>query len=804
LRYLELKNYRKFRSVRVEFPDGVVGIVGQNGSGKSSLVEAIAWALYGNESSIVRTTKEGIRSSSAGPNDECMVELEFDLGPDHYRVLRSIKGKNCISDATLTVNGALSAQTDRGVTQLIVDRLGMDYKSFFISVFARQKELNALSTLRPADRKKTILRMLEIDVLDDIVVDIDRDAKGKRTELSNLNLMLFEANGQKKREKIEAELSSLSGEVLQLESSLQVQLRLLEALDKRTNLVKMEWDQAEAKFREYSAHQQRAAEIRAGIGRNIQAIERLTKDIIILKDKGKKAGELENANRQYVESMVFKDSMESSRSRFIELEHQRSRRSRSEMETVGLQEKITKAKMDLAELREPTKHLASVEDNLKRAEENVADLNRKADWLRGEEQRVEKEIRSREKKKADIQTIGPNSKCPTCERTLAEHYTKLLELMESEITEMRSELTGISSQHKATAEDLQKSQKVRSNIGSRLQKLRKDVIDETRLTSSIKGLEDQIEKSRSDMAEAESTIIKIGDVDFDAATYERLKRQLIDLKGQSDQYNQLTIEAMRLPDVESQKAALEGQVSSEQEELGMINEKMALSGHSEESLDKARRSYLEVRDRKEAKAKETYSLQNDIDRKRAEMARREDQLSQLAEVESKVGMVQKESETLAVLGEVMREFRSNVISRIVPTLSQICSGLFEELTDAKYNGMELDENYDISIYDKGQKYPLDRFSGGEVDLANLCLRLAISRIIAERSGSSINFLVLDEIFGSQDMIRKRNIMETFTGLSKQFGQIILITHLEDIKDLMGNVINVKELPNGSSEVSVIN
>ena len=212
---------------------------------------------------------------------------------------------------------------------------------------------------------------------------------------------------------------------------------------------------------------------------------------------------------------------------------------------------------------------------------------------------------------------------------------------------------------------------------------------------------------------------------------------------------------------------------------------------------------MEVRDRREAKAKETYALQSGIDRKKAEIDGKDEQLKQLAEVESRVAAVQSESETLAVLGEVMRVFRSNVISRIVPMLSEISSGLFEELTEAKYNGMELDDEYNINIYDKGQKYPLDRFSGGEADLANLCLRLAISRVIAERSGSSINFLVLDEIFGSQDTIRKRNIMQTFSNLSKQFGQIILITHIEDVKDLMGYVIGVKELADGSSQVSVI-
>jgi exonuclease SbcC len=376
-------------------------------------------------------------------------------------------------------------------------------------------------------------------------------------------------------------------------------------------------------------------------------------------------------------------------------------------------------------------------------------------------------------------------------------------MMLREVGEMRSQLTTFSSDLKAAEEELEKNRKVRANIDSRLHKLRKDVIDETRLASSIKGLEDQICRNRAETADADSTMVHIGQVDFDAAAYERLKKELIELKKVSDLYNQLVIEARRLPEVASQKVTLEKLLETEKDELRSAEERMTLSGHTDELLAKAKAAYVEVRDRRDQKAKETYALQNDIERKKAEISGKDEQLTQLAELESRVGSVQKDSETLAVLGVVMREFRSNVISRIVPTLSEISSGLFEELTEAKYNGMELDEDYNIFVYDQGQKYPLDRFSGGEADLANLCLRLAISRVIAERSGASINFLVLDEIFGSQDMIRKRNIMQTFTGLSKQFGQIILITHIEEVKDLMGNVIGVKELADGSSDVSVI-
>jgi exonuclease SbcC len=98
---------------------------------------------------------------------------------------------------------------------------------------------------------------------------------------------------------------------------------------------------------------------------------------------------------------------------------------------------------------------------------------------------------------------------------------------------------------------------------------------------------------------------------------------------------------------------------------------------------------------------------------------------------------------------------------------------------------------------------LDRFSGGETDLANLCLRLAISQVIAERSGDiDFQFIILDEIFGSQDQERKRNILDALSTLTRRFRQIFLITHVDEIKDAMEHVIVVKENEDGTSSASL--
>lgn len=159
-----------------------------------------------------------------------------------------------------------------------------------------------------------------------------------------------------------------------------------------------------------------------------------------------------------------------------------------------------------------------------------------------------------------------------------------------------------------------------------------------------------------------------------------------------------------------------------------------------------------------------------------------------------------EQEMLNRLSQVMRGFKESIISRIVPTLSETSSDLLSQLTEGKYGGMRLDDNYQMWLYDQGEEHRLERFSGGEVDLANLCLRLAISRMITERSGSQINLLVLDEIFGSQDQTRKRSILETLGQLQRQFRQILLITHIDDVKDSVGAVLRVQEREDGSSTV----
>jgi exonuclease SbcC len=161
---------------------------------------------------------------------------------------------------------------------------------------------------------------------------------------------------------------------------------------------------------------------------------------------------------------------------------------------------------------------------------------------------------------------------------------------------------------------------------------------------------------------------------------------------------------------------------------------------------------------------------------------------------------EEEQRYLERLDLLFSDFRISLIGRIRPTLSRYAKTLFLDLCDNRYEDFELDEDYEIFIQDQGEKFPLSRFSGGETDLANLCLRIAISLLISESSQVEFSFIILDEIFGSQDLLRKESILTALARLKKRFRQMFLITHIDDIKDSVENLVYVTENEDGSSDL----
>ena len=134
------------------------------------------------------------------------------------------------------------------------------------------------------------------------------------------------------------------------------------------------------------------------------------------------------------------------------------------------------------------------------------------------------------------------------------------------------------------------------------------------------------------------------------------------------------------------------------------------------------------------------------------------------------------------------ELRNELNFQLRPEISEIASELLKTITDARYTELELDDKYRIQVLEDGVPKPV--ISGGEEDVANLVLRLAISQMIADRAGQSFSLLILDEVFGSLDDVRRANVVSLLRGLEDRFDQVIVITHIDAVRDGLDRVIQV--------------
>src|SRR3954469_18083134 len=167
---VRLTNFRQHADTAIEFETGLTGIVGANGTGKSTILEAIAWALYG--SSAARGARESIRSLRAPPKAQVRVELDFELGGHRYRVIRGLTNAELYLDRA----SAPIANSTTGVTDVLRRRLGMTRDEFFNTYFTGQKELSVMAAMGPTERAQFLSRLLGYERLR-VAQEIARDRR---------------------------------------------------------------------------------------------------------------------------------------------------------------------------------------------------------------------------------------------------------------------------------------------------------------------------------------------------------------------------------------------------------------------------------------------------------------------------------------------------------------------------------------------------------------------------------------------------------------------------------------------------
>jgi exonuclease SbcC len=802
--YLELKNYRKFRDLKLQLPDGVIGILGLNGAGKTTIIEAIAWALFGNVEEVVRTSRESIRRRGAGHSDNVSVSLEFDIDEVEYRLEREMGGRSLSMKALLRSRGEIVAEGDRAVKSKILDLIGMDHKSFFTSVYARQKELNELQNFTPSERKKVVLRMLRIDGIDSVIQTVREDRRDAGERVKGVQTLLFDPDGHDRETLIRARLEDLARRLQSADAELKQAAETEGRLARKVDEAKRSRDGLRKEVDEYNSV---SAELRAkksALAEQRAMAQGLTRKITDTETLLSRLPELEDTERRWQEATKTKETIESNKSKHDKREHLRRdiaaiqkdlevvRKDLTMLEPVKSEEmdaqsKIESAKADKTESEKEKEHLSG----------RIAELT-----ARVSERRVA--VEKDRKRLADIESAGEEGTCPTCERTLEDAYdliiAKLKETVkgteasigkdEKDLKELRSLMTALDGKAKALDKRTRHQE-------DRLSKAKTAIAAINARGAELRRLEERLKSRQLEMDE-------LGDVRYSPEEHDSVKATMEKLRKDHDEFVKLKDRKVQLAatreELETLRAAL---TKNQAEERGLEDRVRALEPKRkayDDSINDFDKSYDDLSAAKDISNK----LKMEVERAKAESESAVKEQAAIREQKDMVKAEQARIDELGTLEETLVNFKDHLIGKIAPTLGEMTSEVLGLMTEGKYDRIELDDDYQISVDDEGALHPLDRFSGGEADLANLSLRLAISRIIADRASTSqMNFLILDEVFGSLDPSRKRSVVAALSGLSSQFRQVILITHVEEIKDLMSTVIRVDELPDGTSSAKMI-
>lgn len=801
--YLELRNYRRFKDVRVQFPDGVVGIIGSNGAGKTTLIEGIAWALFGNTDEVVRTSRESIRRAGASASDSCAAVLEFELSGSGYRIEREMGGKNLSMKASLRTGDTVLAEGDKPVKKAVEKLIGMDHKSFFTSVFARQKELNALQNVAPGERKKAVLRMLRIDGIDGVIDRVRADRRDVEAKIKGAEGTLLDESGRDRETIIKAQLPEFRRVLDEAETLLKVArekeasaTKDFEEVRKQRDVLRKDSDAHDASAKDLHANRSVVAKLE-------QDSQRLEKKAADLKAKLSRLPELETAEQAWSQATSAVEKLEEERARFERARHiqddLKENKAASEALAKELQGMDNAVSGDDIEEQKKALDVSRLE-----SERTRADISRRIGELKANtRERLEAEARDRGRLD-EILKLGKEGKCPTCERRLDEAYDLLAAKLRKDIEDAKAQAAAAGAETQGLQGQLKALDKRDEAIRKKARSIEQEALRRGKAEEAVKRLKGQLDQLKAKMAAKLEELSALGELTFSDKEYNRAK-------GERDRLRPLHEDFLRMKETGEELSRTEADRRDARERAAKLElEAEALSrliselGPKKAEYEKVLKAVDEKTEIMSRAKDEAHSRAKKRDEAKAALQYAEKDLATIERVKKGIEQDRARRKELAALEDVMVSFKDDLIGRVRPTLGELTSHVLRLTTGDRYSRVEIGEDYEMQVDDEGTLHPVRRFSGGEADLANLALRLAISRIIAERTGANpINFLILDEIFGSLDPDRKRSVMMALSGLSAQFRQIFLITHIEDIKDLMGYVMRVEQTEDGTSNVALV-
>lgn len=792
LQALQLENYRRFEFAQTDFPDGLVGIIGNNGAGKSSLMEAIAWALYGNEAA--RTGKDEIKRITAFPNAVCRVILDFQIAGDNFRVVRQLKGVTNAQDASVIVNNQIVARGVTATQDFIEKTLGMDYRAFITSFYAPQKELNMLSDLQPFRRKEFLVRMLGIENIDNALKNLRTDKKEVEIKTDSAQIHL------KDIDKLSSEKKEKEKKVKEFDKEITIRKRELEEVSKSYKKAEEEvkdWKKKSEEYNNLTKQQSIKSTERKGLILQLEQNEKKKEELLTL------ASEIKTLKPKVDLYALVKDKLKDLDEMKIKAEQKRFNEEQVknlEGSIESDEKRLKEIKIKLVEGGEIHSRLSRLKEDLAQIEKDLEEERKVFVHLQTDYKTLTAEKDKLKKQLAGIEELGPDSVCDRCLRPMGKDYERIREHLLSELKEIEEKEKELKEKKDESESRGKKIKEKKAEMEEEKEKLQKIYEEFLRIAGEEENIKKSVEEKNKNLSALKDEIERIGKVEYNFAEHERFKKDFEKLEKIKERYTQIEQETKRLLELEKEIGDLKKRVEILGKEEKELNKKIDDLSFSEEEFKNKEKIMEEQKSKLHQWELDLKDVLHKKEMEQKEIERLEKEIEESERIKKEIKNLSEKRLYLEKLDLIFSDFRVSLIDRIKPTLSHYAKELFIELTDGKYQDLELDEDYEIHIYDQGERFSIERFSGGEKDLANLCLRLAISLMISESSGVEFSFIILDEIFGSQDQFRKENILNGLAKLKNRFRQIFLITHIDDIKDSVENSITVVENEDGTSQL----
>ena len=851
---LKMRNFMCYRgNVPPLLFDGIhtACICGDNGNGKSALIDAMTWALWG------RTRAKSDDDLIHLGQTEMEVEFDFAVGQQPYRIIRKrskpkrqrhsgrtiLEFQIATGDGFRSITGDSIAQTQ----QKIIDVLHMDYPTFTNSAFLQQGHADEFTKQTPVKRKEVLADILELSFYDGLEERAKDLAKQQETEKTQLNSAIRDISDELARkptyetefEEAQSELSRIEKVTKEQESRLNRLRQEKESLEnKKAQLIQLEehirdterdlerWDdqvkQHHTQLKEYEELIAQRSTIEEGYTQ-LSLVKKLNDE---LEYKFRQSVNLERQKSQL-------DSKIKEAGQSLITDHALAQSRIKELEASS--QKLPQLKNELSSLQVQLRHLAELDETLLSRRQAGQKLLTQVHHLESNKTQLEQEI-SEIQEKLNLLSTQTEAKCPLCERELEVEGLKLIEAKYT--ADRHSKSDSLKSNQANLAHQKVELKSLESEVFHLEARLKQDRASAQSkasiLNQSITEAEEagnKLNGERERLTEIEEHLARKEFATIEQKALEELERELTKFDYDAQQHEEVRQRLINLQQYEEPKRRLEGAdrlINQEKEAVSRAEEAAKELRHSLEADNQKRQSLseelnqlpqlvndlIQAETEYQALAAQQKQAQEIMWQVRAKLQRCSELETKQREKERLLAQVSREEKIYRDLAQAFgkKGVQALLIEIALPEIEAEADRLLGRMTDNRMHVKietqrqtkkgDLLETLDINISDELGTRNYEMFSGGEAFRINFAIRIALSKLLAKRAGAPLPTLVIDEGFGTQDSAGIEKLKEAINSIQDDFDKILVITHIEELRDAFPTRIDVIKTAEGSTlEVS---